>query len=201
MYTKTDIADEALLMLGEDAVGNVETSTTDPARAINATWNFTAREVINEFPWRELVQEVLLAVHPDDTLNDEKRYQLPGDCLRLLDVGDPDEIAVEYRTEAGFLILPAGTTTEELFVRYLIDKTEPADWSQDLATCMAYKLAAKIATRLTGDARAKAADIEARYLGKILPEAKFRQSFDTHSENYRPETSTFNAIRGPRFYP
>lgn len=201
MYTKTDIANEALLMLGEDAVGNVETATTDPARAINATWDFTAREVINEFPWRELVHETELAVHPDDTLNEEKRYQLPGDCLRLLHVGDPDEVPVEYRTEAGFLILPAGTTTEELFIRYLIDETEPGEWSQDLAACMAYKLAAKIATRLTGDARSKAADIEARYLGKILPDAKFRQSFDTHSENYRPESTTFISVRGARFYP
>jgi hypothetical protein len=201
VYTKTEIANEALLLLGEDAVANVETSTTDPARAINATWDFTAREVINEFPWRDLVHEAELAVHPDDTLNEEKRYQLPGDCLRLLHVGDPDELAVQYRTEEGFIILPAGTTIESLFVRYLIDKTDPGEWPHDLATCMAYKLAAKIATRLTGDSRGKAADILARYNRDILPDAQFRQSIDTHTESYRPETSSLRASRGPRFYP
>lgn len=203
-YTKTQIANEALLMIGEEPIGNIDDATGNPSRWIRQTWDLTAEEVQKTFPWKELKVETSLSRHPDTTSQNQFRYEMPGDLLRLEYV-DPDFrpwnvfgnfIVVGLRSDRA----SGSTNTETLYIEYTKRTTDPSSWSSDLAECMKYVLAAKIAPNVIRDGNERRREIMEEYRALILPDARRRQSADKRSISYRPEQGSWIPERGPRFF-
>jgi hypothetical protein len=180
-WTKTDIANQALLRLGEKIVGDID-DEAEPAPTMKRLLDSVAREVQSAFPWQELVRRVSVDKNPtDDPTTGLNRFSLPGDTLRVMAVNPVCGWWVEFATEGDFIISGEASPAVVEYLRY---EDEPGSWSQHLARAVYTQLAATaalaitqnsgISERMTADAR------------QALDEGRRMQSVDNKAHSYLP---------------
>lgn len=145
MPTAVEIANMALLEIGEESITTLSDST-ERARACNTAWPFVRKAVLGMHTWNYPTKRALIDEDATDPIWDfATRYPLPADCIRVLEV-DTDE---DWRTEAGYLVTDAGGN--DLGIRYIYDETNPASFPPPLVDALVLGLAYKIMFRLNAN--------------------------------------------------
>lgn len=136
----TDIANLALIELGEEPITNIEAGTS-PARIINAVIYQTIREVQKLIDWPEL--RVIKSLNRRSEMRDETYYyyNLPSNFLDLVEAEDDKY----YFLESGYI----ASNSESLEILYKKYSSNPAEWSADMTELIYLSLAAKLAPALT----------------------------------------------------
>lgn len=156
------IANSALIKVGADTITSFADGTTE-SNVVNARYEECRDIVLRMHPWNCAVTRVVLAALVTVPAYDfSTEYQLPADCLRVLDVeGD-----VEYRIE-GRKLLADSTPINLKYIRRI---TDPNELDVLCAEAIAFYLAYDISYKLmqSGDHR------NAIYEGflKVLRQAK-----------------------------
>lgn len=161
MYqSETEICSAALMLLGANSINSL-TDNNDRARTCKLLWPMVLDDELSAHRWNcarkraELARE---AAVPAFGWN--YQYTLPADCLRVLEMQDPDE---NFEVEDG--VLMCNNTTAK--VRYLYRNVAFGSYSSGLQTALVARMSAELSLPITKKKDVVAA-AWAAYQGKIL---------------------------------
>lgn len=159
MATKTGICNIALRSLGAGRITSID-QAVEQARILTDIYTDMLKEVLAAHPWnfakkRDTLTE--LATAPE--FGYDHAYQLPGDCLRVVQMADDDSVFV---VESDQLFTDESSAKIE-YIAYIEDTSK---YSPGFVAAFAARLAAEIALPIT-DSRTKAADMLEVYKEKL----------------------------------
>lgn len=143
MPSKTSIANEALLRIGEARIASIEDTTDPNAVFLSSVWDTSLRQVSSEVPWKCLTARAVLsasATAPAFTWDVE--FPLPVDCLRPLWFNGHSHPDNSYFAIEGGSILTDDTTGQLTYTAFSEDVTT---YSPELIEALALLLASKLA--------------------------------------------------------
>ena len=169
MASQTDIANDALILLGAAPI-NAITDQTNQARALNAVWNLERDNELRSHRWRFSITRASLPALSTAPASGPytQQYQLPANCLRVLEIGDsyPGVDLSDLRT---------GPTTDDyqvegqmvlsnlkapLSIRYVQQITDPGLFDACFSKAFGARLAWTCCLRITeSDTRKKDAAV------------------------------------------
>lgn len=152
---KIEICNLALTRLGVANINHVE-EATEAARACNQMYDVTRQIVLRKFPWPFATRRVELALLPTAPIDYEYAYRVPTDAVTIRQIIASNGKHISKRDKrykilsdsAGRVIyahLPLAA------VEYTADIKDVSLFTVDFCDTLAWKLAAEIAMRLTGD--------------------------------------------------
>ncbi len=147
MATAITICSNALLILGAHPINDFNEST-EHARLCANIYPTVRDDLLRAHPWNCAIKRVVLS--PSSTTPEfEYSYQfpLPGDLLRVLSVGNPED-NFNYRIEGAKLL--ANTNTIRL--RYVFRNDDVTSWDSAIVSTAEMLMAAKLAYAVTGSA-------------------------------------------------
>lgn len=142
-HTDITICSTALVLLGSKPITSF--SNSDRGITANAIYPTVKERVLRSHPWNCAVTRVKLTT-PDVTppvYEYGKRFALPADCLRLLNVGQKGE-TFEYEVEGNFIV----TDEASVSIRYIKNIAESL-FDSSLAQVMIYAMKAELAYPIT----------------------------------------------------
>lgn len=155
MASQVDIANRALTKLGEARIVSF-TDNTNIARTVNSMWDVVRDAELRSHVWRfALARASLPALVDAPTFGYNYQYQLPSDCLRLVEVAEfrvnnlADYINRDdsiYTVEGNKILTDLGAP---LNIRYIQQTLDTAQFTIDFVEVLACRLAAEMAEILT----------------------------------------------------
>lgn len=157
MASQTDIANLALLTLGARPITDLEDPDDDSAVAISTAWGLRRDACLREHAWRfALKRETLPALTSVPDYDYTVQFQLPLDCLKVLQIGlvyvgvDLSNMRIAdsalYRVEGQYILARDSTA---LPLRYVARISETGHWDASFNSFFAADLAATCAERIT----------------------------------------------------
>lgn len=174
--TATDVANEALGILGVKAITDISDTGTVP-EACRRMFPVTKRSLFRSHPWNCLLSRA--ETSPEAAAPKwgfEYAHKLPNGCLRLWRINGFRLPYNKYRVERG-LILANQNRLEVLFVK---DTTDYSILDANLYEALAYKLALRI-HRLVGAKTRNIQDVKVVY-DEVLGDAILSDSAETQTE-------------------
>lgn len=166
MSSKTKIANNAILILGEKRIISLN-DNTKAAKVINDLYEGCRDALLEEANWKFAIKQVALATLTSTPLFGYSTIsQLPSDCIRILKT----EGNVEYRRMQDTV----HSNSDPLTVEYLYKETDEGKYSALFAKALAYSLAKEASIRLTEDKTLRA-EIE-KGAKETLSKARFFDS-------------------------
>ena len=163
MSSVVQICNIALSNLGEAKIAAL-TDENERARQCNLRYEDCRDAVLRSHPWNAAVTRAALAANVTaPAWGFAKKFALPADCLRVLDI---EAFYQSYKVEGRFVFTDATAVN----LLYIAKVTDPTQFDSLLLHAVAMKLASEIAEALTG--RAELRDrMLSKYL-QILAEAR-----------------------------
>lgn len=161
MASAVSICNLALYHLGVASISSL-TENTKPARACNAIYEDQRDQLLRRYPWNFAVTRTTLAAlaSPTPAYDYSDYFQLPADCLRLLEVKDDSTYKVEGRRIASNAGAP-------LYIKYVAQITDANQYDSLFRAALAARIAVTLAPTFT-DSAAKRERAEAAYKAAIL---------------------------------
>lgn len=149
MTTAVSICSNALLMLGAQTINSFNDATAlDRAKLCANLYPTVRNDLLRTHPWNCAVKRLVLS--PDATppaFGYSQQFQLPTDCLRVLDVAEGGA-QIDYRLEGRSI--QANTTVLQL--RYVFRNEDENTWDETLVSLMTLAMAARLAYAVTQSA-------------------------------------------------
>jgi hypothetical protein len=143
MPSSVDICNRALSRVGEARITSL-TDDSKQARACNGAYTLIRDEVLRAHPWNAAITRAKLAKLADDpAFGYDAQYQLPADCLRVVEVYDT---TLPWVVEGRKLLSDEGTP---LSIRYVRREEDPNQWDALLVSAVAARLAVELCEELT----------------------------------------------------
>lgn len=199
MASDVEIANLALSRLGQNQIMSLD-DASPAARFCKAFYSQTRDEVLQSNPWTFGTAYVTLSrLTSTPLLEWDYQYQLPSDCLRVIElngVGTGDRPG--YFVVQGQKLL---TNETDAIIRYIQRVTDGALFTPLFVEALSCKLAARIAKPLTGDANA-AGGLLTEYTRLTGPEARRIDAYVNHRHPRPPyvESDLVASRRGAGAY-
>lgn len=143
MSSVVNICNRALSRVGDKRIIAL-TDDSNPARACNDAWERVRDEVFREHAWNSICTRAsLAALSSTPAFGYDDEYQLPVDCLRVLEVYDTK---LPWVVEGRKILCDAGTP---LPIRYMRKATDSNEYDPLLTSVLAQRLAVEICEELT----------------------------------------------------
>ena len=156
MSSVVQICNIALTNVGETKIAALN-EENERARVVNLRYEDCRDSVLRSHPWNCAVHRVELSADVSAPVwGYAKRFALPADCLRVLDIENYFE---EYEVEGRYIL----TDSTAVKLKYIKKITDPNDFDSLLVHAISLKLASEIAENLTGRA-----DLRDRMFTKYL---------------------------------
>jgi len=181
---KTGIANLALSNLGEASIQSL-TDDNARARACNGRLNNVIDSVLRMHVWNSALERKKLTNIGSPVFGWNYMYQLPADCIRVVEVNPVSKYQVEKKN-----IL---SNEKSLYLLYVANPTDINNLDILLAEAIGMKLAVEIAETLTSKDGLKA-DMMQKFVIS-LQEARAANSKD-RTPDHREESSFLNHKRG-----
>lgn len=140
------ICNASLRKIGASSILSLDDGSTEAKRCGEA-FGSCLDDVLRQYPWPCAVSRAVLArLSEPPVWGYLYAYQLPTDCLRVLETsGDASE---DYRLEGRMLL----SNEESVLIRYIVRITDMNRLSASLADTVSLRLAYEIVYALTGSA-------------------------------------------------
>tara|TARA_R100001530_G_scaffold134684_1_gene110050 strand:+ start:1189 stop:1818 length:630 start_codon:yes stop_codon:yes gene_type:complete len=181
---KTGIANLALSNLGEARIQSL-TENSSRARACSARIDGVLETVLRMAVWNSALERKLLTQIDAPLFGWNYTFQLPSDCIKVVEVEPVSKFHVEKRN-----ILSNETT---LYLLYVATPTDTNNLDSLLAEAIAMKLAVEVAETLTSKEGLKQEMAQKYFLA--LQEARSANSRDKTPE-HRERSSWLDAKKG-----
>lgn len=150
MANTIEICNRALTKIGSSRILSLS-DDVKAARALSAIYDLTRQTELQAHPWIfAMTRAQLPALSTAPAFGWQRAYQLPSDCLRVVQLG---EHWVLYQPDVTLFELEGQTVlTDEsspLRIRYISDITNAGLFSPLFAEALACRLAAEVAEELT----------------------------------------------------
>lgn len=159
MANAVEIANFALARLGAERILSIDDTDSENARYVKIHYTQTVKAVLRSHPWNCVTKRATLAqLETAPAFGYSCAYQLPNDFLRALIVNDDNSHAHrdKWKIESNTL-LSDDDSVELIYVYYEEDATL---YDELLVEAITVKLAAKLATAITGDPERSAQFLE-----------------------------------------
>lgn len=187
MASQTEIANITLQMLGEDEITGI-TENNKRARAIKACYNSVLDLTIRSYNWNFAMKRDSIAAYvASPAFGYGKQFQLPGDCLRVVQVGEtrpvyglddyPTGQEMPYQVEGRII---ATDLEAPLPLRYLYRVTDSNQFDASFIFVFAVNMAMQCCKQLTGSNTLKESLREDRK--RFVREAKLMDAIENPPE-------------------
>lgn len=137
MSSAIDIANSALVTLGESPISSFEDST-NTATVVSVKWDIIRRSTLALHTWNFALKRSYLArTEASPEYKYAYKYGVPSDCLRVVEV----YLDQDYKRERRAIY----TNNEECQIKYIADITTPEEWDPLFVEAVAAKLAVELA--------------------------------------------------------
>ena len=181
---KTGIANLALSNLGEARIQSL-TEDSSRARACSARMDNVLESILRMHVWNSALERQLLVRGEEPIFGWNYSYQLPADCIKVVEVEPVSRFMVEKKN-----ILSNETS---LYLLYVATPTDTNNLDSLLAEAIAMKLAVEIAETLTSKEGLKSEMAQKYFLA--VQEARSANSRDKTPE-HRERSSYLDAKKG-----
>lgn len=158
MATDVEIVNRALSKIGAKHITTLSDNTKE-AREASAMFGIVRDALLREYSWRFAVKRASVTVDATaPAFGYTKRYAIPADCLRLIQVGEfypgPDLTdyvgsAVEpYAVEGGFILTDDASPIK---IRYIFRVEDESKFDALFIEALACRLAMELAEPITGN--------------------------------------------------
>lgn len=186
--SKTDLANQALLLLGADTIASLTEEKTE-ARAANLIVDRSIDYVLSLHPWKCAIKRVSIA--PESTapaFEFTAQFTLPSDLIRLLRIYNFDREA--YRMEGNRLLCDES----ELSIIYIGRITNIPDIQVHVAEAIIHYMAYQMAYRLKPDLQ----DGMYKLFRETLSKSKQLDGFQNLWEKLEPDYLVDARLQGTR---
>ena len=143
MPSAVDICNRALSRVGEGRITSL-TDGTKQARACDSAYSHVRDEVLRAHPWNSAITRASLAkLSSSPSFGYDDEYQLPADCLRVVEVYDT---TLPWVVEGKKLLSDEGSP---LSIRYVKREEDPNQWDSLLVSAVSARLALELCEELT----------------------------------------------------
>ena len=150
--SEIDIANMALTMLGQQKITSLGSSNNRAVMA-NQRYADVRDSVLRAHPWNCAIKRDKLAksaVVPDWGYT--TTFTLPSDFVRLVDIEDPTQkYSIEAGNQGATDVVVLLSDANEMNIRYVYQLTDVTKMDHTLKHAIAVRLAAELASVLTGD--------------------------------------------------
>jgi hypothetical protein len=147
MSSEVAICSQALILLGDQPISSF-TDGNDRALACSSLYPQTRDEIIRMHPWNSCIKRVNLSPLVDEPVFEwASAFQIPGDCLRILSIGENGTFT-DYRIEGRKILANQGT----VLLRYLFRNIDVGTYDAGLMQSLVYAMAWKLAWTITRSA-------------------------------------------------
>jgi hypothetical protein len=158
--SQAEIANLTAVLIGDESVIVSLDDNRTLARTLKSVWDAERRATLRDGSWNFAAKRAQLAASADAVAYPfQNAFPLPADCLRLIEVFEQglEQYTLRasqysdqnWQLEGGMVL---ADTDGPLFVRYVYDVPEIANWDEDAANAFAHRLAAKCGRRIAGSA-------------------------------------------------
>lgn len=148
MSSYVSIANRAAIAVGTSARLTAPTDDTVLGRAVQAVWELERKAALRDAGWNFAIKRAQLpALAAAPVHGYDAQFQLPADCLKLVEVYGSERL--RYQLEGRAIL---ADTTGPLDIRYLRDVSEPAEFDANFAEAFALRIALAIGRRIAGSA-------------------------------------------------
>lgn len=159
--SETSIANAALTLLGEKRIDSID-SNTKTAKTIKERFDEVRDETLRAHPWNFATKRASLPANATPPAwGFDNAYDLPEDCLRVLEVNNPANWP--YRVEGRQIVT---SIDAPLNIEYTAQIEDPYEMDVMFRQAFAAALAADICEAITGDS-GKVSDMLAIMTAKI----------------------------------
>jgi len=153
MNSPTQICNMALSRLGSKNTVNSITDPTIPEERVCAIWYDPCRQNVLKklMPNCALARKVVAKLSDAPAFGYAYAYQYPGDCLKVLGIGDIQDKENNYAVE-GNMILTDENYEDGMNLRYVKDLTDVSKFSVEVCMAISAELMEKISMQITQDA-------------------------------------------------
>lgn len=146
MATGVSICSNALLMLGAQTINDfADQNNLDRAKLCANLYPFQRDSILRAHPWNCCIKRIVLAPLAEaPAFGYPHAFELPADCIRVLEVGTKDT-QIDYLVESRRIL--ADTSVLEL--RYVFRNEVEATWDTHLIDLMTAAMAAVLAYPIT----------------------------------------------------
>jgi len=157
--SNVSICNKALYLLGEDEIALL-TDAVKPARVCNVLFEPVRDALLRQFPWNFAVKRAALSQSTSSpAFGFDYEYQLPADCLRVLEVQDS---RISWKVEGRKLI----TNSDTISIRYIARITDPTQYDSQFVDLLSARLASELAIPLT-DSNTRFQEMQALYQTRL----------------------------------
>lgn len=157
MATGVSICSNALLMLGAQTINDFNDQVNlDRAKLCANLYPYNRDKLLRAHPWNCCIKRIVLA--PDavaPVFGYDHAFELPSDCLRVLEVGSAGH-QIDYLVEGRSI--QADTTVLEL--RYVFRNEVESTWDSQLVDLMTMSMTAVLAYPITQSSTERASRLE-----------------------------------------
>jgi hypothetical protein len=147
MTTPVSIASNALLMVGDKPIASLEEGT-DRARLCANLWPTVRDSVLRSHTWNcAIKRELLMPLAQAPKFDWSYAFTLPGDCLRILSVGERNA-EDEWEVQGDVIAVDFAPC----MLRYVFRNEVPATYDAMLVDLLTVTMAARMAYALTQSA-------------------------------------------------
>jgi hypothetical protein len=147
MSSQVAICNTALTFLGADRITAI-TDNNENARRLNAIYDQCLEDVLRAHPWNFAITRVELALLTTTPVYGyDYEFQLPADCLRVIEVNEGTNVLTDYKIEGRKIL----TNYDEIFIKYIADITDPNQYTSQFIFVLASRLAAELAYPITNN--------------------------------------------------
>ena len=142
------ICNRALDYLGQKTITSLDDAST-AAAIMKRQYTLTRDTVLRGYPWNCAISRASLAALTDaPTWGYDQQFELPSDCLRVLNVEDDDTYEIKWRVEGRRILCDEAAP---LNIRYIARVEDPSALDEMCADAIATRLAADCAISITGE--------------------------------------------------
>jgi len=143
MASQTEICNLALRLLGQSTIASLEDDLPQ-AITLNGIYEIARKAALRSHYWKfAKKRKTLPALSSAPEWGYAYQYQLPEDYLRLVEVSG----VTDYQVEGLTIVTDAGAP---LYIRYIKDATDPAEYDALFVEALAGDLAAMACEDITG---------------------------------------------------
>jgi len=147
MASPVSICNLALTVLGADRI-TAMSDNSENARRLTAIYDACLEDVLRAHPWNfAIVRQQLALLSTTPVFGYEYEFQLPGDCLRVIEVSDGTNLVESFVIEGRKLL----SDQNSISIKYIANVVDPNQYTSQFIFVFSSRLASEIAYAVTNN--------------------------------------------------
>lgn len=147
MASPVSICNLALTVLGADRI-TAMSDNSENARRLTAIYDYCLEDVLRSHPWNfAIVRQQLARLSTTPVFGYDYEFQLPGDCLRVVEVNDGTNLITDFKIEGRKLL----SSNDSVLVKFIAKISDPNQFTSQFIFVFSSRLASEIAYAVTNN--------------------------------------------------